>query len=86
MCLCRCVGCGHLPHHTQRNHLDYAISDVQAEHRVALIGTAVKQRGQSFVIGAAAGASRRMLFTPLISMNKAKATIRKLMIELTNNP
>ena len=65
-----------------------ASSDVQLGQRVALMGMAVKQNGQSFVVGSAGGASsvRFREFIPLITMNMAKATIRNEMIVLRNTP
>src|SRR5512139_145166 len=62
--------------------------EVQFGQRLAGMGMAVQQKGHSFVVGAAAGAgaSRFILFMPRITRKIAKATIRKLMMVLTNTP
>lgn len=72
-------------------NLDYvagASSDVQLGQRVAAIAIVDMQKGQSLVVGSAGGASssRLRLFMLLISMNTAKATIRKLIIALKKIP
>ncbi len=61
---------------------------MQCGHRTALSGISVAQNPHSFVVGSAGGASssRRRLFIPLITMNRAKAMMRKLTSELTKTP
>ena len=63
-------------------------SEVQLGQRLALIGISVRQNGHSLVVGSSGGASssRLRLFMPLISINTAKATIRKLTILLKKTP
>jgi hypothetical protein len=52
------------------------------------MGIAERQKGHSFVVGAAGGASCSLfsLFIFFITRNTAKATIRKLIIVLINTP
>ena len=61
-------------------------ADVQFGHFLAAIGIAVAQCGQSFVVGAAAGAGRRSALTHFTTMKIAKATIRNSMIVFRNTP
>ncbi len=56
----------------------YLRSDVQCAQRVALIGIADKQCGQSLVVGAAAGAGLCSLLACLTIRKIAKAMMRKL--------
>jgi len=60
------------------------ICDVQCGQRVAFSGTVIKQNGQSFIVGAVAGAGRFNRLICLMSRNTASATIRKLTISLMN--
>jgi len=59
---------------------------VQFGQRVALSGTADKQYGHSFVVGAAAGAGFLREFAALMIMNMAKAMIKKLITAFKNDP
>ena len=63
---------------------------MQLGQRLALIGILDTQKGQSFIVGAAAtfGASarRRILLITRISMKTAKATIKKVMMLLMKAP
>ena len=69
-------------------------SDVQCGHLVAAKGISEQQYGHFFVVGAAAFSSFFSLasnlackvFMALISINTAKATIRKLIIVFKNKP
>jgi hypothetical protein len=61
---------------------------VQNAQRFALIGTAERQCGHSFVVGAAGAGSSFLFrrFTFRMSRKTAKATMRKLMIVLMKTP
>jgi hypothetical protein len=63
-------------------------SDVQFGQRTALIGIAVKQKGQSLVVGAAGGTSFFRCIWLMIFTNKntAKAIMRKVIMLLINKP
>jgi hypothetical protein len=62
--------------------------EVQCGQRLAAIGIADTQKGQSFVVGAAAGASFSFLALFMVRMrrNTAKATMRKLTMEFAKRP
>jgi hypothetical protein len=61
-------------------------SVVQCGQRVALIGIDIVQAGQSFATGGAVGDGRFILFTALTSRKMQKATMTKLMINVTKFP
>ena len=68
------------------HYADFASSEVQWPHRVALMGMVIRQNAHSFVLGSAEGtsSSRFIRLMALISKNTATATIKKLMTELRN--
>jgi hypothetical protein len=53
---------------------------------VALIGIVIAQAGHSFETGAAVGDGRFILFTPLMMMKIAKATMRKFISSVIKLP
>ena len=61
-------------------------SEVHWGQRVAFRGTVDRQKGHSFVVGAAGASSRFRELICLMSTKTAKATMRKVTIELMNRP
>ena len=60
--------------------------DVQCGHFFAASGIAVAQKGQSFVVGAAAGGGACSRFICFTTMKMANATIRNWMIVFRKRP
>ena len=72
---------------TSSNDFASYSAEVQCGQRVALIGIAVKQKGQSLVVGSAGASSCfSSLFIVRTSMKTANATMVKLTTELMNTP
>jgi hypothetical protein len=76
------------PHGTGGDARASQIALVQWPHFEAAIGTSIRQSGQAFVVGAAAGAAswRRSVFIPFTTTNSEKATITKFTTVLTKTP